>query len=274
MFNNLFGLIGFPLGHSYSPMIHRAIFKYTEIKGDYMLHQINSREIRHFLKTLKIRGISGINVTIPYKQLVIPYMDKISCEALKIGAVNTIKPDSTGLSGYNTDYKGFTDTLERDSIKVAGGNVLILGDGGSARTVYTCMSDLHVSTIYMATRKKADEVQNIFDKAKIITYEDVYDLNSLKLTVNCTPVGMYPNNEESPLNESRIPPMDALVDLIYNPAKTRLMKTVEKKCGRVVNGLYMLVSQAVAAQEIWMDKKIDTEITSKVYEEVKMMCTF
>lgn len=268
MIENKYGLIGYPLGHSYSPRIHRHIFQMTKRQGDYLLFEITAEEIPEFLKGLKEIGLEGFNVTIPYKQTILPYMDEVTPEALKIGAVNTVRRVGDRLIGFNTDYIGFMETLSENRGDISDQDVLVLGDGGSARTVYACMRDSHVSNCYMASRKP-DKMGNVFPDACLISYEEVYRLKNLKLVVNCTPVGMHPNPDASPLDINRLPDIDLYIDLIYNPAKTLLMDAVEKRGGRAVNGLYMLVSQGVAAQEIWTGKTISKEVTHQVYNLMK-----
>jgi shikimate dehydrogenase len=266
--NNKYGLIGYPLGHSYSPWIHDAIFRLTGRKGEYSLIEITEDQIPSFFEKLHRSGLEGLNVTIPYKQRVIPYMDEMSSEAQRIGAVNTILIKEDRLIGYNTDYIGFMELLSTLCDDLSGKKVLILGDGGSARTVYTCMCDLKVSVCYMASRKPKKS-RMLFKEAFVISYEEVYDLSDLYLTVNCTPVGMYPKKDASPLDLDRIKPFPYYVDLIYNPSETLLMKHVNRTGGKSVNGLYMLVSQGVAAQEIWTNRTITKDITQKVFQIMK-----
>ncbi|HBN82535.1 MAG TPA: shikimate dehydrogenase [Clostridiales bacterium] len=261
--NHKYGLIGYPLGHSYSPRIHQAIFQSTDFLGEYSLFEIAGDKIPKFFHNLKQGGLEGFNVTIPYKQTVIPYMDDLSPEAQRIGAVNTVRITSGGLKGYNTDYIGFKALLLESCGNVFNKNVLILGDGGSARTVYTCMCDLGVSTCYMVSRK-ADRIKASFPEACVVPYEAAYDLKDLYLTVNCTPVGMFPHVDAAPLDIERMDPFPYYVDLIYNPARTLMMENVEKAGGKAINGLYMLISQAVAAQEIWRQEQIHRDITKKV----------
>lgn len=258
-----YGLIGYPLGHSYSPQIHKAVFQLTGIQGEYSLMEIPVNQIPEFFKGVKEKKLEGFNVTIPHKQAVMAYMDDISEEARRIGAVNCVSIMSNGLIGTNTDYFGFQQLLLKNCGDVKDKRVLILGDGGSARTVYTCLCDMDVSVCYIASRKP-EQVKDSFPKACVISYEEVYRLKELFLVVNCTPVGMYPHMDESPLLSHGMDPFPYCIDLIYNPARTKLMDDVEKAGGKGINGLYMLIAQAVAAQEIWRQEKISDDVINKV----------
>lgn len=265
--NHQYGLIGYPLGHSYSPQIHRAIFQMSNWQGEYSLIEMEADQIPEFFSSLKQTELKGFNVTIPYKQTVIPYMDSMSPEADRIGAVNTVRITSEGLIGYNTDYIGFKQLLLEIGV-VKNKNVLILGDGGSARTVYSCMGDLGASVCYIASRKP-ERTKESFPSACVISYDEIYGLKDLFLVVNCTPVGMHPHVDSSPIEFDRINPFPYYIDLIYNPAKTMLMNCVEEAGGKAINGLYMLISQAVAAQEIWRQEKISVCVTKRVQDLIE-----
>ncbi len=240
----VYGLLGERLKHSLSPQIHKYLCNY-----DYSLFEMPEEDVEAFIKKAEF---SAINVTIPYKKTVMPYLTRIDDFAKKIGSVNTVKKEKDGtLSGYNTDYFGFMYLLKRNGINVKNKKAIILGSGGSAVTVNAVLTDEGAKSITVISRNGEDNYQNIsnhFD-AEII--------------VNTTPVGMFPQNLEAPINLNDFKKVEAVVDIIYNPLKTKLLLDAESLGIKYSNGLSMLVAQAKMAAEIFIDKKIvDSEIES------------
>ena len=253
-----FGLIGEKLGHSLSPQIHADIFKETSFDGEYKLYEIpreNLSEIRRFMTD---NQLSGINVTIPYKQEIMPFLDEISAEALQIGAVNTVVLKNERLLGFNTDYFGFGEMLKFHSIAFENKPVVVLGNGGAAKAVVSYLSNNGAEKVYIASRKSSES-------PSVISYEQIMTLDNY-LLVNTTPVGMFPNVDESPVSEDVIKNSYAVVDLIYNPKVTQIMKMAEKLKKPSCNGMFMLVAQAVKAEEIWRDTRFSEHLTQTVYE--------
>lgn len=248
------GLIGEKLGHSYSKIIHEMI------NNDiYNLYSFNITELNDFL--LK-KEFDFVNVTIPYKQEVIKYLDVISGSAENIGAVNLIINKNGQLFGYNTDYYGFKYLLEENDINPENKNCLILGTGGTSKTVYTVLSDMKAKNIYKVSRKKTEN-----SLYSVLTYNEIYDYD-IDIIVNTTPVGMYPNIIESSLDVSRFKNIKAVVDCIYNPARTKILADAEKNNIKAVNGLLMLVYQAVKAHEIAYECSISKEVVMKIYKKL------
>ncbi|MCL1963446.1 MAG: shikimate dehydrogenase, partial [Firmicutes bacterium] len=220
-----FGLLGEKLGHSFSPQIHRQLGEY-----DYVLYEVSPDSLDSFMTE---RRFDGINVTIPYKQAVMPYCATLSNEARMIGSVNTIVKDDDGaLHGYNTDYHGFRVMLEQGGINPNGKKVLVLGDGGSARTVRAVLGALGAREIVTISRRGENHYGNI---------EKHYDA---EIIVNTTPVGMFPDNGLSPLNLAGFERLTGVADLIYNPTRTKLLLDAGRLGVSCVNGLTMLVAQA------------------------------
>ncbi len=249
--DKIYGLIGNPLGHSYSPQIHAELCDYV-----YRLFPMEESEVAPFLSR---RAFSGINVTIPYKQTVIPLCDRISEEAERIGSVNTIVRESDGtLSGYNTDYFGMREMLSHGKITVKGKKTIVLGSGGSSKTAVCVLTDLGASSVTVISRSGVDNYQNIARHA------------DAQIIVNTTPVGMYPKNGSSPVELSNFPVCEGVADLIYNPEKTKLLLTAEKLGIPNVGGLYMLVSQAAAAAELFTGKKFTPADIDGVYRKINM----
>jgi shikimate dehydrogenase len=228
-----FGLLGEKLSHSFSPLIHSHLGDYT-----YPLYEISPGDVDLFMQE---RRFDGINVTIPYKQTVISYCKELSEEARLIGSVNTIvKTEDGTLYGHNTDYHGFKTMLEWGKIDPKDRKILVLGDGGSARTVRAVLNGMGAGEVVTISRRGENNYGNIerHFNAEVI--------------VNTTPVGMYPNNGNSPLALDRFAKLFGIADLIYNPARTKLLLDAERLDIPCVGGLMMLVAQAEAASHIFI----------------------
>lgn len=253
-----YGLIGKTLVHSYSKEIHEALGKYT-----YELFSIAPDDVADFVKA---HDFGGLNVTIPYKQDVIPLCDEISPLAQSIGAVNTLyhKKAADGrtiLAGHNTDYEGFLYTAKRSDIDFAEKTILILGTGGTSLMARKAAADCGAARIYIASRsggnvcshndnavsaseRKAEHACGI----TLLSYEALSDIApGIDIIVNTTPVGTFPNNLKSVVRVSDFPACEAVIDVIYNPAKTKLLMDAERAGLKTANGLPMLVAQATAA---------------------------
>ena len=227
-----FGLLGERLEHSFSPQIHALLGGY-----EYRLYEIAPSGLDAFMIE---RRFDGINVTIPYKQAVIPYCARLSDEARKIGSVNTIIKDADGLlSGHNTDYFGFYTMLEHANIDPSGKKALVLGDGGAARTVRAVLAGAGAREIVTLSRRGEDNYNNV---------DRHFDAD---IIVNTTPVGMYPDNGNSPLSLTGFTRLCGVADLIYNPMRTKLLLEAERLGVNRANGLIMLVAQAEAASRLF-----------------------
>lgn len=246
----LYGLIGKKLGHSFSKPIHEKIADYT-----YELKEISENDLDSFMKE---KDFCGINVTIPYKSAVIPYLDYIDPIAEKIGAVNTVVNRDGKLYGYNTDFGGLCMLTEKAGFDYKNKKVLILGTGGTSKTAKAVCE-------YFGTA----ETVNVGRKTEV-NYENVYDLHGdADYIINTTPVGMYPDCDSSPIDTEKFSVLKGVTDVIYNPIKTKLCQTAEKNGRKSVNGLYMLVCQAVLACELFTGKKLDvSKICDEVYGEI------
>ena len=264
---NRFGLIGGKLGHSLSPQIHTLFYEFTGIQGSYELLETELESLPQRMEQLRCE-YDGSNVTIPHKLHVMPYLDGIAPEAAAIGAVNTIDITPAGAFGYNTDYFGFGRMLEYNQITIKNSTAVVLGSGGAARAVLKYLADQKAGELYLVTREPAKVDPHFLEIApgcQIISYKE---LNSLKgqVLVNCTPLGMYPKTGIAAVSEAVNASFEASVDLVYNPAKTLFLEQAERAGRQYVNGLFMLVAQAVAAQEIWQKEKYDSELIVKIME--------
>ena len=230
----IFGLLGEKLAHSFSPAIHSYLGDYA-----YTLFEVNPAELGKFMDA---REFDGINVTIPYKLAVIPYCASLSDEARATGSVNTIIKDARGaLHGHNTDCHGFCEMLERGGIDPRGKKALVLGSGGSARSVRSALAGLGAREIVTVSRGGENNYNNI---------ELHYDAD---IIVNTTPVGMYPDNGRSPLSLAGFAKLGGVADLIYNPMRTKLLFEAERLNINSVNGLPMLTAQAEKACGLFLN---------------------
>jgi len=244
-----YGLIGEKLGHSFSKVVHSKITDY-----DYDLFEIARPDLDAFMQK---RDFCGINVTIPYKEAVIPYLDEISAEAKSIGAVNTIVNKNRKLYGYNTDFYGLKGLIEYNNIEIKNKIVLILGSGGTSKTANAVCKSLGAKEIFIASRK---------DGEGFVTYTEALKLKP-EIIINTTPCGMYPNNSDTPINLENFSSIEAVVDVVYNPLKTRLVLDAHKKGIKAVGGLYMLYMQAVKAAEIFLEKEITTNAFNEIFKD-------
>ena len=245
-----FGLLGEHLGHSFSPMIHKAFGDYS-----YELFEVPPSKLEKFICS---NYYDGLNVTIPYKQAVLPYLDEVSWRAKKIGSVNTIVYKNGKRIGDNTDYCGFRYMVESSGVSPAGKKVIVLGSGGASRAVCEAMKDLGCSELCVISRSGSDNYQNIEKHA------------DAEIIVNATPVGMYPHNAESPLSLKSFSKLQAVLDLIYNPQKTALMLEAEQRKVIAVGGLSMLVSQAFFSAEQFMDQKLNPSLVAPLIQKIGM----
>jgi shikimate dehydrogenase len=269
-----FGLIGFPVGHSLSPVMHTAALRAAGLTGDYRLLPIpplpdGKSALTELLSGVRSGQFDGLNVTIPHKQNVLALMDSLTPAARIIGAVNTISMRNGQLTGDNTDWIGFSRDLSAhlpvDSTS-PDRKALVLGAGGSARAVVYALlqSGWHVNISTRRpeqSRQLAEEFSTPGNLVDAVTLMDYSDLPALSLIVNTTPVGMIPNIDQSPWPAGiPFPERAFLYDLIYNPAETALMKAARKAGLPASNGLGMLIEQAALAFEIWTGRAIPGDV--------------
>lgn len=260
-----YGLIGEKLGHSLSPVIHQYIFEKYNIKGYYSLYEVEKDNAENIIKGMNILGIEGVNITIPYKETLLDKIDFLSDEVKKIGAVNVLKIKSQKSYGYNSDYYGFIRLLERGKIEIKNKKCVILGTGGAAKSVITALNDLGAESITVVSRTLSNKLTNllkIFPYINLAVYENFLEGDVI---VNTTPVGMYPNIGDSPVGEEIIKRFTAAVDIVYNPLKTEFLKLAEKNKLQCADGLYMLIEQAIKAQEIWQERKFEDSLGEELY---------
>ena len=243
------GLLGRKLAHSYSPQIHAQLGTYN-----YCLYEKEPEELETFLK---IGDFSGLNITIPYKKAVIPYLSGLSPIAAKLGAVNTIVRRDGGLIGHNTDYFGFQSMMKQSGLTVHDKKVLVLGSGGASNTAVAVLEQLGAMVVVISRTGENN-------------YENLQLHADASVIVNATPVGMYPHGGVSPMDLSLFPKLEGVVDLIYNPARTQLLLDAEKRGVVAINGLWMLVAQAKESAEWFTNSSILDDKIQEIHQKLRL----
>ena len=247
-----YGCIGEKLTHSFSKEIHAALFDY-----DYKIQEIPKDKLDEFMR---LKDFKTINVTIPYKQAVIPYLDVVSDTARAIGAVNTIVNRGGRLYGYNTDFAGMTALIKLNGIELRGKSVLVLGSGGTSKTAVAVANALGAASVKRVSRTAKEDC---------ITYEQAYtDYGDCEVIINTTPCGMYPNIIGEPVSLDRFCKVEAVIDAIYNPLRSNLVVKAERRGIKATGGLYMLVAQAAFAAELFIDTKVESSRIYDVYKKI------
>ena len=247
-----YGLIGERLGHSFSKSIHEALADYT-----YETCELEREALTEFFKK---REFEAINVTIPYKEVVMELIDEIDPAALAIGAVNTVVKRDGKLYGYNTDIYGMTKLFGHAGIEVGGKKVAILGTGGTSKTAYACANALGASEVIRVSRTSREDA---------ISYEQLYAEHAdAEIIVNTTPSGMYPTVEGCPVDLGKLPRVSGVIDAVYNPMRTELVMNALENGIAAEGGLYMLVAQAVKASELFIGRSYDEGATERVYQKI------
>lgn len=244
-----YGLLGRKLQHSFSPELHKKIGDAMGISYPYVLFEKEPEELETFLRSDEF---AGLNVTIPYKEKVIPYLDKVSEEAASIGAVNTIVRRGDLLIGYNTDYTGFKRTLEKNDVCVSGSSCLVLGSGGASKAVQQVLKDMGAEKVDVVSRNGEHN------------YKNIHEHQDAEIVVNATPVGMYPDTGRSLIYPGTFPNLKWVVDLIYNPLRTNLLCQAKRSLIEPISGLKMLVAQAAASAELFTGEKVIEEVEEDI----------
>lgn len=247
-----YGLIGEKLGHSFSKEIHEKLADYT-----YDLCPLTKDEFNDFMKK---KDFKSINVTIPYKRDVIPYLESMDDSARAIGAVNTIVNRDGKLYGYNTDMPGFIYMVNKNNITIKDKKVVVLGNGGAAQAIKAAVRKLEAAEMI---------VVDVLLTEGVISYEECFEKHTdAEIIINTSPVGMFPNVDASPVDLTHFPKCGAVLDVIYNPLTTKLVAQARELGMIGVTGLEMLVAQAKYAVEIFLDTKIDESEIDCIYREM------
>ncbi len=243
------GLLGRKLRHSYSPQIHALLGNYS-----YQLFEKEPEEIGDFLKN---GDFTGLNVTIPYKKEVIPFLDELSPAAARLGAVNTIVRRDGKLIGHNTDYFGFRRLVQESGLQVAGKKVLVLGSGGASSTAVAVLQELGAKV-------------TVISRSGENNYENLDRHADAAVIANTTPVGMYPSTGKSALSLEGFPRLEGVLDAVYNPARTQILLDAERRGLAAVNGLWMLVAQAKESAEWFTGEEIPDSRIAKIHHTLRL----
>lgn len=248
-----YGLIGGKLSHSHSPAIHKQLGGY-----DYALYELAPEGLEPFLRR---RDIGGLNVTIPYKRAVLPYCDRLGPVAQRTGSVNTLVFREGKIAGYNTDYDGFLHLAKRAGVEFAGKKIVVLGSGGTFSTVCAAVQDAGAKEIVVISRGGTDNYDTLGRHA------------DADVLVNTTPVGMYPNIEASPVSLAAFPRLSGVLDVVYNPLRTRLILEAQERAIPCAGGLAMLVAQAHAAAQRFLGEEIPESRIEEILQALELELT-
>lgn len=253
----LFAVLGDPIAHSMSPLMHNDLFAFYHLDAVYLPFQVKQDNLHDAIKGLKAIGAAGFNVTVPHKSAIIPFLDEIDELALQIGAVNTVVNQSGKLVGYNTDGLGFIKGLEPFLPRLAGKKALIIGAGGAARAIYFSLAKLNRFAIDIANRTVEKALKLVQEcpfpaASNALSLEEAAEkLSDYDLVIQTTLIGMYPKISEQPISLQHLGKHSIFCDIIYNPLETLFIQTAKQKGAFVQNGIDMFVYQGALAFEKW-----------------------
>jgi shikimate dehydrogenase len=273
------GIIGDPIEHSMSPLMHNTAFKTLGLDYAYVPFKVKSLELRKAIEGIRGMNLRGVNVTIPHKVAVMPLLDRIDPLAEKIGAINTIVNDDGILTGYNTDAAGFLQTLHERGIELAEKRVLLLGAGGAARAIGNILAAEKVKLIVLNRRQELSWAEDLARRlvqsygADVevgeLTNENLKKaISDVDILVNATSLGMSPDNDQTPVPADLFPANITVFDIIYNPLPTRLLQEAKAAGARTIDGLEMLVQQGAVSFEKWTGIKAPVDVMRKSVERL------
>ena len=270
---DVYCLIGNPISKSLSPKIHNYIFSLNNKNSVYLAFKVeeNLKTVIHSFRALNIKGF---NVTIPYKVEIMKYLDEIEEDAKVLGAVNTVKNVNGKLVGYNTDGTGFIKSLKKEGIKIENKNFIILGSGGASQAISKklAMEGAKKIVILNRTVEKATtlgkSIKNMLNQVDVYcdSLDNVYKYLETDVVINCTSIGMYPNESLSPVDSTIFNKNTVICDIIYKPIETKFLRDAKQNNAKTIGGLSMLINQAILSQQIWSNS--NNEIL-KYFEKIK-----
>ncbi|QNG61143.1 shikimate dehydrogenase [Bacillus sp. PAMC26568] len=274
--DTVYGLIGCPVGHSMSPLIHNDAFERKKMNARYHAFHVEKNELKAAVDGIKALGIAGFNVTIPHKAAIIPFLDKLDKSAELIGAVNTVINKDGCLIGYNTDGKGYLQSLLPLMKKpLHEQRYLIIGAGGAARAIYFTLAAEGCSMIDLANRTKEKAEQLIKEcpvkgEGSVLSLSEAESgLSKYDVIIQTTAIGMHPNSLQKPIEATGLKKGSIVSDIVYNPVKTALLKAAELEGAQTLDGVGMFVHQAALAFQIWTGETPDTaRMSHLVYEQL------
>jgi shikimate dehydrogenase len=266
------GIIGDPVEHTISPAMHNAAFREIGLDYLYVPFRVRRENLADAVKSLMALNIRGLNVTLPHKVSAMAYLDDIDELARYTGAINTIVNREGYLKGYNTDAPGFINAMAAEKVQPVGKNIVIIGAGGASRAISFILADKGADLTILnrhpeSAQDMADRLSGLFRKniqALELNRENLETvLAQAQILVNTTSVGMYPDSDVSPVPAALLKPGLVVVDIIYNPLKTKLLEEAQKRGAKIIGGIEMLVQQGAAAFELWTGQQAPVEIMRK-----------
>ncbi len=274
-----FGVVGYPIGHSLSPLLHEFLLEAIQLNGRFELFEIPPQQFEEKIRALKAGGIRGFSVTIPFKEQIISLLDELDERAQRAGAVNVVLHEKNRLLGFNTDGTGFERALAFHNLEVSKKQALILGAGGAARAVAAALIRGGIRKIYLANRttvRALELVEHLSSASGFFNFitvnlqhaEILKLLESVDFVINATPVGMWPDSAAAPFEFPKTDDNLIAIDLIYNPLPTRFLRSASAAGLAVMDGLDMLIFQGIAAMRIWSGREIDA---NSVYPHLRKL---
>lgn len=276
-----FAVIGDPVEHSLSPILHNEVFRQINLNANYTKQFVDKNNLDEFIIKLKNCKLNGFNITIPHKTNIINKCDYLNSRADEIGAVNCVSYKDNRLWGFNTDWFGFTMLLKTNNIDVFGKSILIVGAGGVAYSILYSLLKANAKIIYINNRTKLNTKKLIVNfnlkkyNSKIEELNDVALKNKkIDIIINCTPLGMAPYLNNSPISAELILPTHIIIDTIYTPLKTQLLIDSEQRGAKIINGLDMFIYQGLSSIDIWYGKDISKKVNYNLIKEklIKQLC--
>lgn len=267
----LFALLGYPVSHSVSPIIHNSFFRVQKTNCTYIPLKTSPEALRETVRVLR-ESFEGFNVTIPHKQAIIEYLDEVDPRALLYGAINTVKNDNGRLVGYNTDGYGFIKAFEMSGIEIEGKKVLLVGAGGGARAAICellrrkCHVDIINRSLDRAIALKQDVSGHFPGSVAIYGSENIE--GTYDCLINTTPVGMFPNIDSMPIDPRVLERIGIVYDLIYNPWETKLLSAARHRGSKIINGFPMLFFQAAEANRIWTGLPLPNQAGQELFRKI------
>lgn len=268
-----YAVIGEKLGHSMSPAIHRQMLDMIDADGVYGILEIARENVPKIVDSLKVLGYAGVNVTVPYKQLIMPYLDEIDADAQAIGAINTIDFKNGKAVGYNTDCYGFTTMLQVAGIEVEGKDCVLVGGGGAGFAIITAFKNCGAKSIkvFDINDEQLAKVKAQFPFVETCNFLTQKDQCKGDVLANATPIGMYPKSDASILTKEELAAsgFEAVADAVYNPLETKLVSYAKELGLKSCAGLWMLVYQAMRSEEIWQGMDIPIQYAVPIHTKLK-----
>lgn len=261
------GVLGERLAHTLSPEIHADLLKQQHISGTYEKFEMTREEVAGLFSWMDEHHISGLNVTIPYKEVLYRMVDVLDDAAKEIGAVNTVLRKDGISYGYNTDYIGVTSMFEKAGVDLSGKRIVILGSGGACRALIYGFHEKGAGAITVSARNESAKCA-LKESFPYIALSTLDDIPGGDIIINTTPVGMYPNTGISPVNADVLSRFQVAADIVYNPLVTEFLRIAQENGLQIVTGLMMLVDQAIGSEEIWLGKKLDYHMGNTIHDEL------